>query len=220
MTTQFRLKNPNSSPLKNWISLGKHLEIQHKSIPYYGDLYHYAGNNPIKYTDPDGKVDKITIDWINNTVPPQYQDAALEFLTETKEVNGGTLSVKEIAAILFNETRSLSGDKIKQARNEIAHAIINGDKKWGEKRNKYARTAPTDASPPLEESCIYRDCMDVAKKSVVEDEEGIDPTDGAYFFNLRKTDSTIDFQGKKNHTSTGPLDNSYTDYKYVNTYGD
>ena len=55
MTIQFRLKNPNSSPFKNWISVGKYLEIQRKNVPYYGDLYHYAANNPIKYTDPNGK---------------------------------------------------------------------------------------------------------------------------------------------------------------------
>jgi hypothetical protein len=56
MTTQFRLKNPNSSPLKNWISLGKHLEIRHKTIPYYGDLYAYAANNPVRYVNPDGRI--------------------------------------------------------------------------------------------------------------------------------------------------------------------
>lgn len=62
--------------------------------------------------------------------------------------------------------------------------------------------------------------MQIVKGSVKEDEDGIDPTNGAFFFNFRKTDSTSDFQGKKNHTSTGPLNNSYSDYKYANTYGD
>ena len=33
MNTQCRLKNPNSSPSKNWISVGKYLEIRHKNTP-------------------------------------------------------------------------------------------------------------------------------------------------------------------------------------------
>ena len=55
MNTQFYLKNPNSSPFKNWISVGKYLEIQRKNMPYYGRLFHYAGNNPVRYVDPDGR---------------------------------------------------------------------------------------------------------------------------------------------------------------------
>ena len=61
MTTQFCSKNPNLSPLKNWISVGKHLEIRRRNMPYYGDLYAYAANNPVRYMDPSGE-------WIvNNT---------------------------------------------------------------------------------------------------------------------------------------------------------
>ncbi len=56
MTTQFCSKNPNLSPLKNWISVGKHLEIRRRNMPYYGDLYAYAANNPVRYVDPDGRI--------------------------------------------------------------------------------------------------------------------------------------------------------------------
>ena len=216
MNMQYNQEKSPISPSRSW---GKYTKRQ-PCAPMYGRLYDYAGNNPVRYIDPDGRADEITIEWIYQNVSPQYQAAALEFLEESKVVNRGTLTVKDVAGILFNETRSLSGDKIGQARNQIAHAIINADKKWGEQRNKYAKTAPIKANPPYSEYEIYNDCMNVAKEAVKEDAENIDPTNGAYFFNFRKTDSTIDFQGKKNHTSTGPLDNSYTDYKYANTYGD
>jgi hypothetical protein len=59
MTTQFCSKNPNLSPLKNWISVGKHLEIRRRNMPYYGDLYAYAANNPVRYVDPDGRIVKL-----------------------------------------------------------------------------------------------------------------------------------------------------------------
>ena len=41
---------------KNWVSLIKSVEIRQKRAvrPYYANLFAYAGNNPIKYTDPDG----------------------------------------------------------------------------------------------------------------------------------------------------------------------
>ena len=212
-------------------------------------LYHYAGNNPVKYMDPDGKIAWTSSMWwltaIDGPLPAGYlvyfvgasdhclvrrtddgkysiadRENHYNYMDENKTVKGGTLTVKEIAAIVFNETRSLSGEKVGQARKEVAHAIINADKKWGEKRDRLAGTAPKTANPPEAEKTTYDACMQIVKSSVKEDEDGIDPTNGAFFFNFRKTDSTSDFQGKKNHTSTGPLNNSYSDYKYANTYGD
>ena len=68
MNTKFCLKNSNSSPFKNWISVGKYLDLRHKNVPYYGDLYAYAANNPVRYVDPDGRSTEVTIDNDGNYV--------------------------------------------------------------------------------------------------------------------------------------------------------
>lgn len=57
---------------------------------------------------------------------------------------GLVLSPAEVRNIVFNETRSLLGPNIDFARLTVAHAIINGDRQFGNKRPK---TAPTTAKP-------------------------------------------------------------------------
>ena len=55
MTETERKFYQNSS--KSWLSVVRSMETRGKKqlLPSNGNLYHYAGNNPVCYTDPDGK---------------------------------------------------------------------------------------------------------------------------------------------------------------------
>jgi RHS repeat-associated protein len=136
-----------------------------------------------------------------------------------------TLSTTEIGNIIFNETRSLSGENIQTARENIAHAIINAEERWGENRNRYAGTAPTrvDARAQQADSTQYESSQQAARSAVAIHATS-DPTNGAVFFNFRSNDSRSDFQNAEIQTQVGPLANSYPTSDvpatgiYANTY--
>ncbi len=132
------------------------------------------------------------------------------------------LTSVEIANIVFNETRSLSGAGVEEARRNIAHAVINADIRLGAKRPV---TAPTTAVVPRVESAIYQACVRAVSEARAQQSSGIDPTYGAMHFNFRNTSSTAPFFGIPIQTQVGPLNNSYTASGlnatgvYANTYG-
>jgi hypothetical protein len=131
------------------------------------------------------------------------------------------LSTDQIANIIFNETQSLSGTGIDQARVNIGMTILNAQK-LGKHR---PMTAPTTATVPAAAKTIYANCLTAAQAAVANDKKGTDPTKGATNFNFRPSPSQAPFFGLKLYTQVGPFNNSYpTDALpatgiYANTYG-
>jgi RHS repeat-associated protein len=137
----------------------------------------------------------------------------------------GLISSQQIGNIIFNETRSLSGANIDQARLNIAHSILNADAKWGKNRSKYAGTAPdTVACIPKSEYDTYLQSQIAAIIAAHQQNAGIDPTNGATNFNFRNNSSSAPFLGMPLQTQVGPLNNSYPTTTlnatgvYANTY--
>jgi hypothetical protein len=133
------------------------------------------------------------------------------------------LSDKDIAGIIFNETRSFSGPDIQKAREHVAHAIMNADETWGPVRSTYAKTASAAANPPKVEQPAYQSAMDAVAAACAQRAKGIDPTNGAVFFRFPITPTLDPFQKRPIQTHI-KVRNSYTkgdvpgDPAYVNTY--
>lgn len=131
------------------------------------------------------------------------------------------ISDDEIANIIFNETRSLSGAGIDDARVKIAHAIINAIAS----PHKFPKMAPTKANPPPVEKGVHAACIAAVQSARANVRAGNDLTSGATHFNFRRnnTDKTP-FQGHALKTTVGPFANSHpTDELpasgiYSNTY--
>ncbi len=131
------------------------------------------------------------------------------------------LTDQQMANIIFNETRSLSGEGIAEARKNIAHSIINA---LANSRSR-PKTGPSTAHVPKQESAIMEACVAAVAAAKAERLQKLEPTQGATNFNFRKNNLRGEFYGLPIRTQIGPLNNSYpTDALpasniYANTYG-
>ena len=72
-------------PHKNWLLLLNVHEKQRKkaSSPTYSNLYAYAGNNPVHYLDPDGRIIEI------DDSDPKFKDQVLQSIEYLKQSETG-----------------------------------------------------------------------------------------------------------------------------------
>ena len=134
------------------------------------------------------------------------------------------LRVHDLGLIVFNESqsysdRSDSNEPIVVARQKMAHAIINGDNRWGAERQKHAGTAlPIEPSANALRNPAVRAALESSMKAAREAYlSGADPTQGAAHLNARGSASRSNWRpkdtlppGKPLKTQSGPYNNSYT----------
>jgi hypothetical protein len=118
------------------------------------------------------------------------------------------LTAEQVGNIVFNETRSLSGAGIDEARNALAHAIRNGEDAPGP-TGIPPRTAPSKVKTvPPSEAATYQSIQDTAAQADTDRANGVDPTQGATHFNMTVgVPQTSPFYGA-HIRSYGPFNNS------------
>lgn len=172
--------------------------------------------------------------------PPPVDQSAWEKSVEQADASDALGAVHDVGLRIFQETKSYSdrpdsNEPIDAAREKMGWVILNGDKKWGFDRQRWASTAS-----PIEPSeqelrdpatlAAYRSSMKAAREAFL---GWKDPTNGAVFSIQQTTPDRSNYvfhggrpQGVPISTLSGPYNNSFPNRKvpseraWLNTYWD
>jgi RHS repeat-associated protein len=223
-------------------TLGRFLQTDPVGYKDQVNLYAYVGDDPVDGRDPTGletfdclsgvgkgNCSRGTILKDGDLVKTRYGEFVIGhgdgFTIATPIASGQSqLSQTQLTNVVFNETKSLRGDRVDWARRDAAHVIANGDADPGP-RGRPVHAVDTATSEETR-SQVYRDTARAVRRTMAERSLGFDPTFGARHFNIRPGDGTGPWRGLPMVTHEGPLNNSYTKGDvpassgiYLNTYG-
>lgn len=221
--------NPNVTFLRHWVHVPgvKSGRSYHKNVKAVGMNEPFiVGNDTLELPcDPSGMPGNV----INCRCRVEYQrlekdtKSGIWKPTAIKYGNKAILTDDEIANIVFNETASLSGNQLEEARKAFANTIINADEKYGVDRIKFRKTGPSKINRTLDQT----EQLDLAniKKIVVpsvrgERLVGIDRANGNLPFGIRDVNNfsggfsmmmkmVRKFDGAIPVESYGPFNNSH-----------
>ena len=120
------------------------------------------------------------------------------------------LTVQQVAGVVFNENRDVmpgesTPEQLQAAKTAQAHAVINGDRMYGNKRQARVGTAPWKVSNNLKQSAQFQQALAAARTAFQEDNLGIDSTGGRVYFNNRFEGTDLKSPRVSNGQSQNPF---------------
>ena len=196
---------------KKWILASRCAGLRRNSalIPANAGLFHYAGNNPVRYIDPTGMSDEdyYKSDWISR-IPFQHQKGVQEYVDKRNAQHRE--NIKYLASTIYGESRGENTETITAVAWSIRNRFDVKGKPikdlvtqeyqyscWNKNDKNYeATTNPEAHAEKNNDLDVWQECLTIAK-TVLESDKSSDTTNGATHYYDKTLDDDPPFWSKK-----------------------